>query len=104
MVSALPGRRAKSGTSARPYRLDLTIGRTTYAIEPIRMSPAAGSRAFRLIQGDGTIYDVAQTEYGPECDCPDYIFRRDGLDPEGCKHIQALVGSGLIGTGGSARG
>ncbi len=32
------------------------------------------------------------------CDCPDYIFRRDGLDPSGCKHIKALVGSGLIGT------
>lgn len=78
------------------YHLDLTIGRTTYAIERLPVAPAVGARAYRLIKGDGTLYDVAQTEYGPQCDCPDYIFRRDGLDPAGCKHIKALVGSGLI--------
>jgi len=78
------------------YRLDLTIGRTTYAIQPLAEKPCPGSRAFRLVKGDGTIYDVASTSHGPICDCPDYIFRRDGLDPTGCKHIKALVGSGLI--------
>ena len=78
------------------YRLDLTIGRTTYAIVPIAEASPPDSRAFRLIKGDGTIYDVAQTGHGPHCDCPDYIFRREGLDPSGCKHIKALVGSGLI--------
>ena len=41
-------------------------------------------------------YDVAQTPYGPECDCPDFIFRRAGLDPHGCKHVRALVACGLI--------
>ncbi len=24
------------------------------------------------------------------CDCPDFIFRRDGIDPRGCLHIQAV--------------
>ncbi len=80
------------------YHLDLTIGQTRYAIEPVAVASAAApvARAFRLKKGDGTIYDVAQTSHGPECDCPDYIFRRDGLDSSGCKHIKALVGSGLI--------
>ena len=82
--------------SVAAYRLDLTIGRTTYAIQPLPEKPCPGSRAFRLVKGDGTIYDVASTTDGPICDCPDYIFRRDGLDPSGCKHIKALVGSGLI--------
>jgi hypothetical protein len=77
-------------------RLDLTIGRTTYAIEPLAETLLAGSRAFRLIKNDGTTYDVAPTLYGPQCDCPDYLFRRDGLDPSGCKHIKALVGWGMI--------
>lgn len=82
--------------SALSIRIDLTIDRTTYAIQPLREAPCPGSRAFRLVKRDGTIYDVASTSHGPVCDCPDYIFRRDGLDPSGCKHIKALVGSGLI--------
>jgi hypothetical protein len=84
------------GVTPLLFRLDLTIGRTTYAIQPLSEKPCPGSRAFRLVKGDGTIYDVASTTHGPVCDCPDYIFRRDGLDPSGCKHIKALVGSGLI--------
>lgn len=91
--------RATRADAVVSFRLDLTIGRTTYAIEPIAETFWPGSRAFRLVKGDGTIYDVASTTHGPICDCPDYIFRRDGLDPLGCKHIRALVGSGLIGDG-----
>jgi hypothetical protein len=96
MVTACSRRRTTAEASALSYRLELTIGGTSYAIEPLPEAPVAGGRAFRLTKGDGTTYDVAQTAYGPECDCPDYIFRRDGLDPEGCKHVKAMVGSGLI--------
>jgi len=85
-------------------RLDLLIGRTNYSIASVTCAPAIADRAYRLTKGDGTIYDVAQTSYGPQCDCPDYIFRRDGLDPRGCKHIQALVGFGLIRSIGSQPG
>ena len=81
---------------ALSFRLDLTIGSTSYAIRSLEYSPRVGSRAYRLVKGDGTTYDVAPTDHGPVCDCADYIFRRDGLDPAGCKHIRALVGSGLI--------
>jgi len=54
-------------------------------------------RAYRLIKADGGVYDLSESRYGPSCDCPDYIFRRDGLDPAGCKHVKALVRHGLIG-------
>jgi len=53
-------------------------------------------RAFRLQKPDGTLYDVTQTPFGPTCDCPDFIYRRDGIDTAGCKHVQALVAFGLI--------
>ena len=61
-----------------------------------RATPAIGTRAFRLLKADGTVYDVVQTRHGAECDCPDFLFRRDGLDPEGCKHVRALVSVGMI--------
>jgi hypothetical protein len=53
-------------------------------------------RAFQLTKPDGGSYDVAQSHHGPICDCPDFIYRRDGLDPAGCKHVRALVACGLI--------
>ena len=93
MTAAMSPRRAENAK----FRLDLTIGRTTYGVAPVPCEPVIADRAFRLTKADGTAYDVAQTAYGPQCDCPDYIFRRDGLDPEGCKHIRALIGSGLLG-------
>ena len=52
-------------------------------------------RAFRLSR-KGDVYDVAQTVHGPTCDCPDFIFRRDGLDPLGCLHIRAMRAVGML--------
>lgn len=82
--------------------LYLTINKSLYLVEPLVCGPGAALRAFRLNKGDGTLYDVAQTNFGAECDCPDFIFRRAGLDPLGCKHVQALVGQGLIEAGSVA--
>jgi hypothetical protein len=96
MTSMTAGGRGKLARKARRIRLDLTIDRTIYALERVACHPAIAARAFRLTKGDGIAYDVAQTAFGPQCDCPDFIFRRDGLDPEGCKHVRALVDSGLI--------
>ena len=56
-------------------------------------------KAFRLDKADGACYDVTETVYGPQCDCPDFIFRRDGIDPTGCKHVKALIAQGLIAGG-----
>ena len=70
-----------------------------YRVRPIRCDPSDAVRAFRLNKPDGTLYDVAQTRFGPQCDCPDFVFRRDGLDPAGCKHVKSLVAEGLIDAG-----
>lgn len=85
---------AKSG--CRASHLFLMINETFYSVHPLACEAPAQDRAFRLNKADGTLYDVAQTRHGPQCDCPDFVFRRDGLDPAGCKHVQALVAQGLI--------
>lgn len=74
----------------------LTIDETLYAVRPLPSEPATAERAFRLVKLDGVSYHVAETASGAHCDCPDFIFRREGIDPLGCKHIRALVAQGLI--------
>jgi hypothetical protein len=88
--------RRKAARPTGPPRLFLTIRDHLYVIRRVACDPGIAGRAFRLLKEDGTLYDVVQTEHGPTCDCPDFIFRRDGLDPEGCKHVRALVDCGLI--------
>lgn len=88
--------RRRSGKKFLSPGLILTIDEMLYAVQGLACDAAVARKAFRLTKLDGTLYDVAETVHGPECDCPDYIFRRDGLDPQGCKHIRALVKLGLI--------
>jgi hypothetical protein len=94
MTSIIPG--PGSAHEAHPSRLFLAINQTFYAVKPLACDPAIAKRAYRLNKPDGTLYDVSQTQHGPRCDCPDFIYRRDGLDPAGCKHVRALVAQGLI--------
>lgn len=84
-------------------RLTLTVNGVPYRVRPIPADDFAALQAFRLKKSDGTIYDVALTVHGLTCDCPDFTFHRDGIDPAGCKHIKALVACGLLGTKGGAR-
>jgi hypothetical protein len=77
-------------------RLTIHINGTAYNVRPIAVDPTAADRAFRLRKADGVAYDVAATEHGPTCTCPDYVWARDGLDPAGCKHIRALTVVGLL--------
>jgi hypothetical protein len=53
-------------------------------------------RAFRLAKPDGEFHDVIDGLYGAECSCGDFVFRRDGIDPAGCKHVKACRATGLI--------
>ncbi len=76
-------------------RLTLTINGLHYAVRPIAFQADDMTRAFRLSR-KLDVYDVAQTIHGPTCDCPDFIFRRDGLDPRGCLHIRAMRAVGLL--------
>ncbi len=77
-------------------QLLLTIDQTLYAVRPLPAASASAERAFLLQKLDGTSYSVENTLGGAHCDCPDFIFRRDGIDPQGCKHIRALVAQGLV--------
>jgi hypothetical protein len=77
-------------------RVSLTINGTEYLARPLPTSRHAAQRVFRLRKADGATYHVSQHGHGAECDCPDFIFHRDGLDPTGCKHIKALAACGLI--------
>jgi hypothetical protein len=96
--SILPARPAGEYVppKGRKYQLYLTIDGFPYSVRPLRSDPFLAQRAFQLTKPDGSIYDVAQTHHGATCDCPDFIYRRDGLDPAGCKHVRALVACGLI--------
>lgn len=90
----------KSRKPVRPThgtcRLTLHINGTAYTVRPIPCDPAAAVRAFRLRKSDGTTYDVARAAFGTVCDCPDFEFHRDGIDPAGCKHIKAMTACGLL--------
>jgi hypothetical protein len=73
----------------------LRINGQLYAARPMQTDPAVTKRAWRLRKADGRVYDVRQTPFGPECDCPDFIFRHSHT-PGGCKHCMALVAATLI--------
>jgi hypothetical protein len=74
----------------------LFISGKAYNVQPIHGEDAEIMKAFRLRKFDGTEYDITQTVDGISCDCPDFTFRREAIDPSGCKHIKAVVASGLI--------
>jgi hypothetical protein len=82
-------------------RLTVTIRGADYRARPIPNDAFAGSgRAWSLRKlGTDERHHVVETMHGAECDCPDFVFRRDGLDPAGCKHVRALRATGLIGGG-----
>lgn len=90
----------KSRKQARPThgtcRLNLTINGTFYVVKPNASREFGAVKAFRLRKADGTVYDVSQDVHGLACDCPDFTFHRDGLDPAGCKHIKAMIACGLL--------
>ncbi len=91
----LPRRRI-IGPARAICRLTMEINGVDYRVEPNVSQSYAVTKAYRLCKPDGTAYDVALTDFGLTCDCPDFIFHRDGVDPDGCKHIKAMVAYGLL--------
>lgn len=77
-------------------RLILQINTTAYSLRGIPCVPEAARKCFELRKFDGTLYHVSEHAYGAECDCPDFIFRRDSIDRDGCKHVRALMAVGLL--------
>jgi hypothetical protein len=74
----------------------LWINRVAY--EVAMLTPGAGVRkAYRLHNAvNGKVYDVSLDCHGVACECGDWLYRRDGKDPQGCKHIQALRQLGMM--------
>lgn len=68
----------------------------SYLVQRLSPDGAIGNAAFRLTTEAGGNYDVIARPWGIECDCWDYQTRRDGIDPNGCKHIRALAEVGLL--------
>lgn len=87
-----PRRRTNPDSS----QLFLRIRETLYGVNPLPCHPEVAGKAFQLYKDDGTRYDVVRTPHGVACDCPDFVYRRAGLDPAGCKHVRALVRQGLL--------
>jgi hypothetical protein len=77
-------------------RLTIRINGVNYTVRPNRGRGFAAIKAYRLRKPNGTVYDVVQTVTGIECDRPDHVFHRDGIDPGGCKHVKAVVACGLL--------
>ncbi len=81
-----------SGTTT----LAVGINGVAYQVLRLHPHPEVATVAFRLRKEDGTAYDVALTDHGAECSCPDFVFNRDGKDPGGCKHIKAMRSWGML--------
>lgn len=77
-------------------RLTVHINGSLYQVLPVAAQASDVIKAWRLRKADGTDYCVADTLDGATCECADYVFRHDGRDHLGCKHIQALRSVGLI--------
>jgi hypothetical protein len=78
-------------------RLTLTINGQHYAVKKVECQAAGASRCYELKKPGtaGTTYHIATFPYGVECDCPDFIYRREGTASE-CKHIRSMKVFGLI--------
>lgn len=89
----------KTRTKAKPAdtcRLTVRIRSVDYTARPVRPETPEVTRAWRLRRADGETYTVADTTDGATCECMDFLYRHDGRDQDGCKHIRALRVLGLI--------
>ena len=78
-------------------RLTIEINDVAYRVSPIRVPREFGARrAYRLKRDAQAVHHVIEQIHGTECSCGDFVFRRDGIDPRGCKHIKALKAVGLL--------
>jgi hypothetical protein len=72
------------------------IRREAYSVRPIRPETSDVCRAWRLRKVDGTTYTVADTIDGTTCDCGDQVWRHEGKDATGCKHVRSLRALSLV--------
>lgn len=103
---ALPSaRKTARAQPADTCRMQIVIRGVAYDVRPVGGTDVRCFRfrrpatpADRRVHGTASYVDhhVAVGEHGPTCDCGDFIFRRDGVDPAGCKHIRVLRALGIL--------
>lgn len=75
--------------------LCLLIGKAVYKVEPLSPNPV-GNPAWRLTKmKTGKSYEIIWRFNRAECNCPDFVWRRDSLG-EACKHCAAMFQVGLL--------
>jgi len=83
-------------------RLTLHLNGTLYEVRPVDAQASDVIKAWQLRKADGTTYVVADTTYGATCECASFVFRHDGRDSVGCKHVRACRQLGLIDDNGAS--
>ncbi len=76
----------------QPTIRSLTIRDVEYHVQRLQPLDPDVTHAYRLTKqaGNGDVYDVHHDQHGAHCTCPDFVYKREGLDPSGCKHVKAL--------------
>lgn len=92
--SVVRPRSREIGPAQALCRLSSRIHGTDDEVEPNRWVRYLVEWAYRLRECDGTTDEVARTEFGLTCDGSDFLFQRNRIDPDGCKHIRAMVAYG----------
>jgi hypothetical protein len=72
----------------------LEINGTAYTVEQLLdfgQDEPGRLAGYRLTnQANAKVYDLDTTGELWRCDCGDFVHRRDGKDPKGCKHVAGL--------------
>lgn len=78
-------------------RLLIQINKTWYQLRFLAPEKDLADPAWRLTKVGSTSdqWDVALTQHGPVCTCPDWTYRRAHRDGT-CKHVGALRSQGLL--------
>jgi hypothetical protein len=76
----------------------LAISDQAYAVRVVPLGDAAEAWIqFELRKKDGEHYTVTVPFDGvPVCTCGDWVYRREQIDPNGCKHIDSCRAIGLL--------
>ena len=75
----------------------LTINGKVYVLTKLTPDPRVARVAYRLgyRKGGGWVtYDVHEGSFGWECECADFVYRKEGSESP-CKHVAAVLEAGL---------
>lgn len=93
----MPRQAAAPVHGASSLYLRITRGKksTLYRVIPLPTEPQCASVAWRLLKSDGEQYTVSLGRHGAECDCKDFVVRRQN-ESKKCKHVESLAAHGLL--------